>query len=144
VSPKGVIAHAVRAAILVGHTLIPIEPRAEPIRRDADPNAHRKASLSLGDHEHPELAAIVLPILFVRRQLSRSTLVKSSYRWQRQHAATRSMDGLLSYVPIIEMGLFACLRDPGQRLAASDADCSNAAFFIAHPFAPQFAFEPFP
>src|SRR6266446_8468273 len=23
-------------------------------------------------------------------------------------------------------------------LAASDADCSNAAFFIAHPFAPQF------
>src|SRR5207302_7572393 len=44
---------------------------------------------------------------------------------------------------MIEMGLVrkSPRPRPSERnncLAASDADCSNAAFFIAHPFAPQF------
>jgi len=71
---EGVIQHAacagrrhrpsVCAAIFVEPYFDPIEQRAEPIRWDADADAHRKASFSLGDHEGGARSHRDVPILF--------------------------------------------------------------------------------
>ena len=42
---------SVRAAIFVEPCLDPVESVSQPVRWDADADAHRKASFSLGDHE---------------------------------------------------------------------------------------------
>jgi len=50
------------------------------------------------------------------------------------------MDGLLTPGPYYRDGLGSYVSlTQANGLAASDADCSNAAFFSPHPFAPQFS-----
>jgi hypothetical protein len=59
----------------------------------------------------------------------------------RQHADSRANGRFVDPLSlIIRDGLGSCVsQTQANGLAASDADCSNAAFFSAHPFAPQFS-----
>jgi hypothetical protein len=59
---------------------------------------------------------------------------------QRQHATHLRLDGLLTLGPDHRdrLGSYVSMTQ-ANGLAASDADCSNAAFFRAQPFTPQFS-----
>jgi hypothetical protein len=62
--PRGRHRPPVRAEILVEPTFDPIEPRTEPVRWNPDPDAHRKASFGLGDHEGGASGLRYVPFLF--------------------------------------------------------------------------------
>src|SRR6266436_50199 len=97
-APEGVIAQPFRTTILVEPCFDPVEPGAQPIRRNADPNTHRKASFSLGDHEPGTSSHQCVLILFARR-LAFAQHARKVHRWQRQHAAHVRLDGLLTLYP---------------------------------------------
>ena len=96
--PDGVIAQPEAPAILVEPNFDPVEPGAQPIRRNADPNTHRKASFSLGDHEPGTGSHRYVLILFARR-LAFAQHARKVHRWQRQHAAHVRLDDLLTLYP---------------------------------------------
>ncbi len=59
-------AQSVCSTVLVEPCLDPVEPRTQPIGRDADPNTHRKASFSRGDHEPGTSSHWCVPLFFCK------------------------------------------------------------------------------
>ena len=109
-------AQSVCSTVLVEPCLDPIEPRTQPIGRDADPNTHRKASFSLGDHEPGTSSHRHVPILFARRlafaQHARKVQLSLATPARRSRSTGRFVDAMSL---LLRWAWFVCLRDPGQR-----------------------------
>src|SRR6266446_6034513 len=142
--PDGVIAQPEAPQFSSSQTLIrssrePSPSGGTPIRIRT--GKRRSASAIM----NPELAAIgCVPILFSRKlafaQRARKVQLSLATPARRSRANGRFVDAL----SLLSRWAWLCVSHTqalgwNNCLAASDADCSNAAFFIAHPFAPQFA-----